>query len=57
MVPRPGNQQHRRQHRAGSNIHAMDDPELLKYPVAYLSEPGFWHPHESEVIGLRTYLQ
>ena len=44
-------------HQSGSNIHAMDDPELLKYPVAYLSEPGYWHPSESEVLGLRTYLQ
>ncbi len=43
-------------HRTGSNIHAMDDPELLKYPVAYLSEPGYWHASESEVVGLRTYL-
>ena len=43
-------------HRTGSNIHALDDPELLKYPVAYLSEPGYWHPSESEVLGLRTYL-
>ena len=44
-------------HQNGSNIHAMDDPELLKYPVAYLSEPGYWHPSESEVFGLRTFLQ
>lgn len=43
-------------HRTGSNIHAMDDPELLKYPVAYLSEPGYWHASESEATGLRTYL-
>jgi hypothetical protein len=40
----------------GSNIHTFDDPELLKYPVAYLSEPGYWLPSESEVQGLRTYL-
>lgn len=45
-----------RPHMTGSNIHAMDDPELLKYPVAYLSEPGYWVPSESEVLGLRTYL-
>jgi hypothetical protein len=43
-------------HQAESNIHDMDDPELLKYPVAYLSEPGYWLPNESEVLGLRTYL-
>jgi hypothetical protein len=39
-----------------SNVHTFDDPELLKYPVAYLSEPGYWIPSDSEVEGLRTYL-
>src|SRR5687767_350824 len=43
-------------HVEGSNIHTMDDPELLKYPIAYLSEPGYWLPSDSEVQGLRTYL-
>ena len=45
-----------RPHVRESNVHALDDPELLKYPVAYLSEPGYWLPSESEVAGLRTYL-
>ena len=40
----------------GSNILRMDDPELMKYPVAYLSEPGYWFPTDSEADGLRTYL-
>jgi len=40
----------------GSNIFRMDDPELLKFPVAYLSEPGYWFPSESEVLGLRNYI-
>ncbi|NOT10190.1 MAG: DUF4159 domain-containing protein [Gemmatimonadales bacterium] len=39
-----------------SNIHRMDDPELSKYSVAYLSEPGYWIPSESEAAGLRTWL-
>ena len=39
-----------------SNIHALDDPDLMKYPIAYLSEPGYWHMSESEVLGLRKYL-
>jgi len=39
-----------------SNVHAFDDPELLKYPVSYLSEPGYWFPDDSEVEGLRQYL-
>jgi len=43
-------------HVAGSNIFRLDDPELLKFPVAYLSEPGYWIPSESEAAGLRTYL-
>lgn len=43
-------------HVAGSNIHTLDDPELLKYPIAYLSEPGYWLPSDAEVQGLRTYL-
>ena len=45
-----------RPHVRGSNIHTLDDPELLKYPVAYLSEPGYWLPSDSEAVGLRTYL-
>jgi hypothetical protein len=44
-------------HVRGSNIHTLDDPDLLKYPVAYLSEPGYWLPSESEAEGLRTFLQ
>jgi hypothetical protein len=40
-----------------SNIHAMDDPELGRYPVAYLSEPGWWRPDDSQAAGLRTWIQ
>ncbi len=40
----------------GGNVLALDDPELHKFPFAYMSEPGFWRPTESEVVGLRTYL-
>ena len=45
-----------RMHPDGSNIFRMDDPELLKFPIAYLSEPGYWYPSDSEAAGLRTYL-
>ena len=45
-----------RPHVSESNIHALDDPELLRYPIAYLSEPGYWLPSDSEVEGLRRYL-
>jgi hypothetical protein len=40
----------------GSTVLALDDPELSKYPVAYLSEPGGWNPTDREVLGLRNYL-
>ena len=39
-----------------SEIFTLDDPELMKFPVAYLCEAGFWHPTEAEVKGLRNYL-
>ena len=29
-----------RPHPDGSNIYRMDDPALLQFPIAYLSEPG-----------------
>jgi hypothetical protein len=44
-------------HIQASNVLDMDDPELFKYPVAYLSEPGYWHPNEAQAAGLRTWLQ
>ncbi|MCH7564085.1 MAG: DUF4159 domain-containing protein [Gemmatimonadetes bacterium] len=40
----------------GSNVFATDEAELTKYPLAYLSEPGYWVPSEEEVEGLRNYL-
>jgi hypothetical protein len=40
-----------------SNILALDDPALFKFPIAYLCEPGFWQPTDKEVAGVRAYLQ
>jgi hypothetical protein len=40
----------------GSNIHSLADPELHKYPIAYLSEQGFWTMDDAEASGLRGYL-
>ena len=39
-----------------SGVFALDDPELYKYPVSYMSEPGFWRATDAEVAGLRNYL-
>jgi len=32
------------------------DPQLMKYPIVYLSEPACWRPTEADVQALRRYL-
>jgi hypothetical protein len=39
-----------------TNILALDDPELFKFPVAYMAEPGFWRITEAEAASFRAYL-
>lgn len=34
-----------------------DDPEVMKYPMLYVSEPGYWNCTEAEIVNLREYLQ
>ena len=40
----------------GGNVFDTDDPELTRFPLAYISEPGFWYPSDEEILGLRNYL-
>ena len=40
----------------GGVIVDLDDPDLFKYPFAYMSEPGYWNVTEREAEGLRNYL-
>ena len=40
-----------------SAIVALNDPQLFRYPVAYMAEPGFWRPNDAEAAGLRAYLR
>jgi hypothetical protein len=40
----------------GGNIIALDDPELFKYPIAYICEVGFLTLSDKELNGLRAYL-
>jgi hypothetical protein len=40
-----------------SNVMALDDPDLPRFPVAYMSEPGYWYITESEALAFRAYLQ
>jgi hypothetical protein len=44
-------------HMDESSIMSFSDPELFKFPVAYLVEPGYWSMSDSDVTTLRAYLQ
>jgi hypothetical protein len=39
------------------NTVTLDDPELFKYPIAYIVEVGWWTVTDREAAGLRAYLQ
>jgi len=40
-----------------TNILPFDSPDLGRYPVAYLCEPGGWSLSDEEAASLRAYLQ
>src|SRR5262249_43410870 len=40
-----------------TSILSLDDPELFRYPVAYLCEPGGWSMTDHEASTFRAYLQ
>ncbi len=40
-----------------SVIENLDDPELFKYPLAYMTEAGFWTLTDAEAAAFRTYLE
>lgn len=40
----------------GTNILTVGDPELGKFPLAYICEPGFWKQSDEEVAALRAWL-
>ena len=39
-----------------SGIFALDDPELSKYPLAYMTEAGYWTLTDKEAEAFRAYL-
>ena len=41
----------------GTNVIDADSPELHRYPIAYVSEPGGWAPTQAEVDNLVSYLR
>lgn len=40
----------------GTNILSFADKELFSYPVAYVSEPGFWTMTPEELAGVQAYV-
>jgi hypothetical protein len=39
------------------NILGFDDPEVFRYPVSYMAEPGYLSLSDAEVAGFRAYLE
>jgi len=40
----------------GSNVYDLDDPDIFKFPLLYISEPGFWTLTDAEAENFRQYL-
>ena len=43
-------------HLDASNVLSLDDPMLMKYPVAFMTEAGYWTMNDKEAAGLKSYL-
>ena len=43
-------------HLDGSSVMEFDNPEIFKFPVIYLVEPGYWRLSDAQVLSLREYL-
>ncbi len=39
-----------------TSIMTFSDPEMFKFPLLYLVEPGFWAMSDADVVNLRSYL-
>jgi hypothetical protein len=39
------------------SVFSLDDPELTKYPISYLTEAGWWTLTDSEAAAFRAYLE
>jgi len=39
-----------------TNVLTLDDPDLFRFPVIYISEPGFWTMTDEQVPRLRDYV-
>jgi hypothetical protein len=43
-------------HDEGNEILTLDDPDLFKYPITLMWEPGFWNLTDREADSFRAYL-
>lgn len=43
-------------HQNTTDILAIDDPDLFKYPISYMTEAGYWVINDGEVKALHKYL-
>ena len=39
-----------------SNVFRLDDPQLTKFPLAFITEAGFWEMTDKEAAAFRAYL-
>src|SRR5260221_13086468 len=44
-------------HDRNINVLALDDPQLSRYPIAYIIEVGWWTLTDQEATALRAYMQ
>ena len=40
-----------------TGVYALDDPDLFRCPIAYMTEPGFWTLSDVEAASFRAYLR
>ena len=40
-----------------TSVIALDEPDLFRHPVVYMSEPGYWILTDEEAASFRAYLQ
>lgn len=41
----------------GGNVFGLDDPEIYRYPVLWVAEPGVWVPSDAEAEALGDHLR
>jgi hypothetical protein len=41
----------------GSAIFSWKDPQVFKYPIAWISEPGGWNMNGAELAGFKKYIE